>query len=272
MTEGKKCAIRYRPLRVVSCALLSLSLYLTGCRGSDPRRTATAQEIGPSGQNHPTANFAPTAFAATAKTKPRFYGLAEQDKDWQSDRATMDKILDDVAFTRQKPVLESFYADVVDLHEKNHSYLIFAPNTTPSVNQLLANPHWFGTVNAKTNLDGVLTFIERLPSRSRDDALASINSFRPFTKNYDTILLRILNAYTNATAEVHDRFKVDLSRYADMNERMRNLTQVVDNYISADDFISAYVVIQHADVFYEDLLEPLLPFDEDYRKSHPHKD
>lgn len=80
----------------------------------------------------------------------------------------------------------------------------------------------------------------------------------------------ILNAYINASEEVHARFKVDLQRAADISDRERDLRRVVANYIKDDDYLSAGVVAVHVMMLVDDLRFELAPFEfQIYRKTHP---
>jgi hypothetical protein len=239
---------------------LFLVLVLVGCGSTKPEVSVSERD---SGHSHDSSSSViKTDTTAT-------YGLAEQDKDWSSDRATMDKLLDDVAFVQQRPVLESFYADVVAIRDEHHKFLTEQDyKTLPTI----GNAHWAVAVLAKVSLHVVLGFIDELPRITREMALNDITSFQPF--NPDKLHVRTLppalQAYLNAGQEVRDKYQVDVSRVSDVEERINNLPQDVARYIRQDDLLSAYVVIQHVDIIRGDIIMSLTPFEvEIYNKSHP---
>ena len=199
------------------------------------------------------------------------YGPAEQEKDWRSDRAAMEQRINDVAFVQQRPVLEAFYDDVVAIHEE-HNKVLADSKTIPVIGDSRW-ADWAVVVFAKTDLHVVLGFIDELPRKARDLSLQNINSFQPFAhpdKLHVRTLPSSLAAYLKAGDEVRDKYRVNISRLPDTEERIKTLPQDVDTYIRQDDLISAYATILHLDILLGDIRMSLTPFEaEIYSKSHP---
>lgn len=139
--------------------------------------------------------------------------------------------------------MEPFYADAKRLGEEHRASLLQA---TARKDSDAAELQWHLVVNADTGIYTVLDFIKSLPRISREDAIHAIDSFSKAPTKMDRIS-PVFTAYSNADEEVHKRYRVDVHKIADLNDRMRALPQVVANHIQDDDYCSAYVVVLHAD-------------------------
>jgi hypothetical protein len=195
-------------------------------------------------------------------------GLTDQDKWWAGYRERLATILEDVAFQKQKPLLEAFYGDANNLREKHHALMLEALSQR---NGREAQAQWFDVTDPYTSLGMLLGGIDQLPNLSREDVMRGLNGFFKTPTKMDRCR-PIVTAYISANEEIHARFKVDLQKIADVSDRWNDLPQEIAKYVKEDDYLSAEIIFCHVDMLVQDLRSSLVPFEiEVYDKSHPGK-
>jgi hypothetical protein len=256
--KGFMCTVRW--LAALLLLLLTNLLVSCGDNAVTATKSASSETAAPSGEPQEASPPHLACFPDPTEC------LTSSGKEWAEQRDALKSLIVDVAFQQERPVFEAFYLDANRLREESGTSLLRAVS---SKDYDSAQLEWSRAVNAKVYVETTMGFIS---GKGVHKGQYVIDNMNPATKTVQMRCRPVLDAYLSAPQEIHARYRIDRQAIADSEDRINNLPNAFARYIDQEDYYSAFVAVQHAEMLGADVCWLLFPFqNEIYSKSHPSK-